>query len=210
MLKLDSPELEKLIIQHNGLVNGPPPPSSTNMYPPHPIHRNVTEEQELFAKGFVDQLTHLRSLDAPEVLQPPVNQQPIHTAYKPTYRNLDQPSEEVPYQQCEPPVKIKEEPQCVPEMGQTPPLSPINMQEQEEIKLARKRLRNRVAASKCRVRKLERIAKLEEKVSELKHENSELGGLVGKLREEVCALKREVMDHHNSGCQIMVTPASVY
>merc|ERR1740128_118552 len=39
--------------------------------------------------------------------------------------------------------------------------SPIDM-EQEKIKLERKRLRNRLAASKCRKRKLERISQLDE------------------------------------------------
>uniref|UniRef100_A0A8D0ED80 Transcription factor JunD n=1 Tax=Salvator merianae TaxID=96440 RepID=A0A8D0ED80_SALMN len=38
----------------------------------------------------------------------------------------------------------------------------------------RKRLRNRIAASKCRRRKLERISRLEEKVKALKSQNTEL------------------------------------
>merc|ERR1712179_272093 len=40
-------------------------------------------------------------------------------------------------------------------------ITPINMQTQEKIKLERKRMRNRLAASKCRKRKLERISQLE-------------------------------------------------
>merc|ERR1711997_1420375 len=47
-------------------------------------------------------------------------------------------------------------------------ISPIDMESQEIIKLERKRLRNRLAASKCRKRKLERISNLDEKVSDLK------------------------------------------
>merc|ERR1719219_2601928 len=43
-------------------------------------------------------------------------------------------------------------------------ISPIDMESQEVIKLERKRLRNRLAASKCRKRKLERISNLDEKV----------------------------------------------
>merc|ERR1712228_798033 len=40
-------------------------------------------------------------------------------------------------------------------------ITPINMESQEKIKLERKRQRNRLAASKCRKRKLERISQLE-------------------------------------------------
>merc|ERR1711962_1762343 len=52
-------------------------------------------------------------------------------------------------------------------------ITPINMESQEKIKLERKRMRNRLAASKCRKRKLERISQLELKVKDLKGENSE-------------------------------------
>ncbi|XP_075854310.1 transcription factor JunB isoform X1 [Microcebus murinus] len=64
---------------------------------------------------------------------------------------------------------FKEEPQTVPEARSrdaTPPVSPINMEDQERIKVERKRLRNRLAATKCRKRKLERIARLEDKGEE--------------------------------------------
>merc|ERR1739848_698873 len=46
-------------------------------------------------------------------------------------------------------------------------ITPINMESQEKIKLERKRQRNRLAASKCRKRKLERISQLELKVKDL-------------------------------------------
>merc|ERR1712227_193827 len=81
-------------------------------------------------------------------------------------------------------------------------ISPIDMESQEIIKLERKRLRNRLAASKCRKRKLERISNLDEKVSDLKEENSELMGIVKKLKESICNLKQEVMEHGHHGCQI--------
>jgi len=90
----------------------------------------------------------------------------------------------------------------VPSMQGSPPMSPIDMDVQEGIKLERKRLRNRIAASKCRRRKLERIGRLEEKVRGLKGENTELQAVVNKLRDQVCHLKQEVMEHVNSGCQI--------
>ncbi|KAK4337079.1 hypothetical protein RND71_043679 [Anisodus tanguticus] len=48
------------------------------------------------------------------------------------------------------------------------------LKNQELSKLERKRLRNRIAASKCRKRKLERISNLENRVQQLKGENTEL------------------------------------
>merc|ERR1712203_807744 len=81
-------------------------------------------------------------------------------------------------------------------------ITPINMESQEKIKLERKRMRNRLAASKCRKRKLERISQLELKVKDLKGENSELYNVVKKLKQSVANLKQEVIDHCSSGCQI--------
>lgn len=52
-------------------------------------------------------------------------------------------------------MQIKEEPQIL--QPSSPQMSPIDMESQERIKLERKRQRNRVAASKCRKRKLGRI-----------------------------------------------------
>lgn len=97
------------------------------------------------------------------------------------------------------PITIKDEPQTVPN---SPPLSPINMENQEKIKLERKRQRNRVAASKCRKRKLERISKLEDKVKILKGENIELSSVIKSLKEHVMHLKQKVIEHINSGCSI--------
>merc|ERR1712172_60377 len=86
--------------------------------------------------------------------------------------------------------------------GRSKKITPINMESQEKIKLERKRLRNRLAASKCRKRKLERISQLEVKVKDLKGENSELYNVVKKLKQSVANLKQEVIDHCSSGCRI--------
>merc|ERR1711950_113168 len=72
-------------------------------------------------------------------------------------------------------------------------MSPIDMETQEKIKLDRKRQRNRLAASKCRKRKLERISQLDDRVSALK-----------KMKAGVALLKQEVIEHVNSGCDIRV------
>lgn len=83
------------------------------------------------------------------------------------------------------------------------------MENQEIIKLERKRQRNRVAASKCRKRKLERISKLEDKVKLLKGENIELSGVIKTLKEHVINLKQKVIEHINNGCSIP-TYSTVY
>merc|ERR1712228_908138 len=82
-------------------------------------------------------------------------------------------------------------------------VSPIDMETQEKIKLERKRLRNRQAAAKCRKRKLERISLLDDRVAQLKTENTDLAAVVKKMKSSVAALKQEVLDHVNSGCEIL-------
>ncbi|XP_062844781.1 junE proto-oncogene, AP-1 transcription factor subunit [Trichomycterus rosablanca] len=109
-------------------------------------------------------------------------------------------------------------PQTVPEVshssggdptGSPPSISPINLETQERIKAERKKLRNRIAASKCRKRKLERISRLEEKVKVLKTQNSDLASTASILREQVAQLKQKVMNHVTNGCQIAVSSASM-
>ncbi|XP_068279772.1 transcription factor JunD-like [Nyctibius grandis] len=113
-----------------------------------------------------------------------------------------------------PPARSLEEPQTVPEVppsaggeggssAPTPPsLSPLDAESQERLKAERKRLRNRIAASKCRRRKLERIARLEEKVKALKGQNAELAATANLLRAQVTQLQSRVRSHLSSGCHI--------
>lgn len=249
LLKLASPELERLIIQSsNGLITTTPTP--TQFLCP----KNVTDEQEGFAEGFVRALAELHHQHMPNVTSapqttinntmapassmaggavyssavrsdPPVyadlntfnpaissapSAAPSFSAANPamSYTTAPQPhtmSTQLPVQH--PRLQaLKEEPQTVPEMpGETPPLSPIDMESQERIKAERKRMRNRIAASKCRKRKLERISRLEDKVKNLKSQNSELASTANMLREQVAQLKQKVMNHVNSGCQLMLT-----
>uniref|UniRef100_UPI00358E3358 transcription factor Jun-like n=1 Tax=Myxine glutinosa TaxID=7769 RepID=UPI00358E3358 len=238
LLKLASPELEHLIIQSgNGLVTTTPTP--TQFLCP----RNVTDEQEGFADGFVKALEELHKQNqlsgaaspaavaaavaaAAAVCAPGQQQQQQQQAQPvgpgaseaPVYATLNSYGH-----QQQPPQSqqsfgfgafplthprlsaLKEEPQTVPELGSSPPpLSPIDMETQERIKAERKRLRNRIAASKCRKRKLERIARLEDRVKALKAQNSDLATTAGALREQVASLKQKVMKHVTSGCRLMV------
>uniref|UniRef100_A0A8C5K0P6 Transcription factor Jun n=1 Tax=Jaculus jaculus TaxID=51337 RepID=A0A8C5K0P6_JACJA len=247
LLKLASPELERLIIQSsNGHITTTPTP--TQFLCP----KNVTDEQEGFAEGFVRALAELHSQNTlPSVTsaaQPVSGTGMVAPAVAsvagsgggsggfhmcqvpppgggggggaPSYGAAGLAFPAQPQQQPQQPhhlsqqipvqhprlQALKEEPQTVPEMpGETPPLSPIDMESQERIKAERKRMRNRIAASKCRKRKLERIARLEEKVKTLKAQNSELASTANMLREQVAQLKQKVMNHVNSGCQLMLT-----
>lgn len=112
-------------------------------------------------------------------------------------------------------IRSLDNPQTVPEVPHPPgdptsppSLSPIDLETQERIKAERKKLRNRIAASKCRKRKLERISRLEEKVKVLKNQNADLASTAALLRKQVTQLKQKVMSHVTNGCQITVESAS--
>uniref|UniRef100_A0A8C5NH53 Transcription factor JunD n=2 Tax=Gouania willdenowi TaxID=441366 RepID=A0A8C5NH53_GOUWI len=231
LLKLASPELERLIIQSNGMVTTTPT-SSQFLYP------KTTDEHE-FAEGFVKALEDLHKQNqlnganiSPVTLQP----------YLPVYTNLNSygigpqgttvnySTDTVPFPPPPPPTHHvdtappqqpelspvqppKEEPQTVPDVqsfGESPPLSPMDMDSQERIKAERKRLRNRIAASKCRMRKLERISRLEDKVKTLKSQNTDLASTASLLREQVAQLKQKVVTHVSSGCQLLPHEVQVH
>lgn len=173
MLKVGTPELESMILA-NGMANTPTP---SLLFPP----KSVTAEQERFVGGFEEALSHLRNSNS---LQG--SDSNSSTIYNDSF---------IP--------QIKEEPQTVPNIGQTPPMSPVDMEFQEKMKLERKRQRNRLAASKCRSRKLERISKLEDKVKQLKNENADLASVINQMKEKVSLLKFEVMEHNKAGCPII-------
>ncbi len=224
--------------------------------------KNVTEEQDAYARGFVDALAKLYQDEAGMPRQEAMSQaqaqvsevipqqtmnttttlttlQPVVTTVPQVQQQIQQPvqnnvaitSAPAPaytLPQTSMPVvtnppqtidmssipissmpahlgHVKEEPQTVPCMEMTPPISPIDMDTQERIKIDRKRERNRVAARKCRTRKLERIARLEDRVRQLKGENSDLSTTATSLRDQVAKLKQQIMQHVNSGCQVMMS-----
>lgn len=198
LLKLTSPELERLIIQScatPGRAFAAPKPGAHE----HDAFGALEEFQghhrvsggdpapAAACTGFPGHLSH--AWDAyPDAPPPPLCAPP--------------PPHPPPHPQhfaCAPPA-VKDEPQKVPE---TPPLSPIDMEDQERIKAERKRMRNRVAASKCRKRKLERLARLEERVSRLTGENGELRGAADTLRDQVAQLRHQLLEHIKSGCKLL-------
>eukprot|EP00914_Ancora_sagittata_P000766 GHVO01002084.1.p1 GENE.GHVO01002084.1~~GHVO01002084.1.p1 ORF type:complete len:307 (-),score=56.88 GHVO01002084.1:948-1751(-) len=238
LLKLASPELERMIIQQNGMVTTTPTPTQF-LFP-----KDVSEEQEAYARGFVDALNKLHSGVPPPkdaavngvnpisslqassaspsqsasytmlttVTAPNVNAVSQSQANFATTASL--PSTVMTSESILPDhlnrLKKEEDPQTVPCIAdQSPPMSPmmpINMESQELKKLERKRARNRVAARKCRTRKLERISRLEDRVSDLRNTNTDLTSTASSLREQVFKLKQQIMEHVNSGCQVMLSP----
>lgn len=81
-------------------------------------------------------------------------------------------------------------------------MEPIDMDDQERIKLERKRYRNRIAASKCRQRKLERISKLQERVDRYKNKNKELNRLACVVANICNRLSGHIRSHRERGCDI--------
>lgn len=265
---LASPELERIIIQQNGMVTTTPTPTQF-LFP-----KSVSEEQEAYARGFVDALAELHKTGIDDVtedgvpiqpqpqgqatttmttLQPVQSMHPGTSAVSvaqsqhlaqatsgytfttatstlpttisaqapmPTVVSNHQPEigeimpmdvsrtsspalmqQQLPIHQRV--MQLKEEPQMVPNYN-TPPMSPINLEHQEVQKLDRKRARNRVAARKCRYRKLERISKLEDRVKELTGQKNDLATSATNLKDQVARLKQQIMEHVNSGCKVML------
>jgi len=229
MLKLSSPEMAKFLTSANGLAT---PTPSGYIFP-----KTVTEEQELYAKGFEDALKKMQQTKEQQTAISTIEKATaahsnrlqnsgIHSlsAAAATLAEQSSPVASRPsssasgsvdsFDLLPEGVRVKEEADdssvvsTEENMRLNSSLSPIDMESQERIKLERKRLRNRVAASKCRKRKLEKISLLDDKVQSLKGENSELAAVVKKLKASVCDLKQEVMEHMNNGCQIMLSDAA--
>merc|ERR1711942_222758 len=212
MLKLTSPELEKFLSQNPTLATTTLATlSAVHPTPAHPVGPSIQINQE-------HQVTNLNlplSLSLPNTI--PV-QKPLSRPNSGASGNYDSELYQVPDG-----IKIKDEPDDLSLSGgesnygsesmlspNNSGMSPIDMESQEKIKLERKRLRNRLAASKCRKRKLERISQLDERVAQLKSENSDLAAVVKKMKSSVAVLKQEVMEHVNSGCEIRVSDTNAF
>lgn len=92
-------------------------------------------------------------------------------------------------------------PQMVKELQR---VVPADMKTQEQMKVERKKARNRIAASKCRMRRLQRESELQSKVKLLKDHNQELNNEVSELKEQINNLKRALVQHMQGGCQVSV------
>ncbi|XP_072297960.1 transcription factor JunD-like [Eucyclogobius newberryi] len=208
LMKLATPDLERLLVQSHAPFLCPKP----------------AEAEQEFAEGFVKALEDLHKQNQLEAVH--AERLELMHADLPVYTTLNgyghalgyatdttqfPPAPHVNQQSAA--VRLKDEPQTVPDaqsLGDSPPLSPIDMDNQERIKAERKKLRNRIAASKCRKRKLERISRLEDKVKTLKTQNTELASTASVLREQVAQLKQKVMSHVSSGCQLLPNQVQAY
>jgi predicted nucleic acid-binding Zn-ribbon protein len=85
---------------------------------------------------------------------------------------------------------------AIPNM--TTSVVPVNMDEQERQKLERKRERNRLAATKCRQRKIQKINVLEQEVQVLTERNNNLKNERRHLREELQRLESQLGIPNNS------------
>lgn len=83
-------------------------------------------------------------------------------------------------------------------------MSPIDMSAQEQAKIERKREKNRYAAQKCRMLKLERIDQLQQRVNELKAQNAQLANNASTLCDQVNRLRQMIVEHVEGGCQVMM------
>jgi len=103
--------------------------------------------------------------------------------------------------------------QMVPRLScLTPPSSP-DVDAVELARIDRKRERNRLAAQKCRSRKLEQIVVLESRCSVLRAENDALSRTAGQLADEVTRLRQTLAEHTTSSqcvinCNYTSSPAS--
>merc|ERR1719166_325093 len=142
--------------------------------------RTVTAANTLvtLSSGQVGGDQHHTSLHLPLSLPNPIPNNPLSRPNSGASGSYDSDT----YQLPEGSIKIKDEPEDGSLDGDEDEeslmspggsgVSPIDMETQEKIKLERKRLRNRQAAAKCRKRKLERISQLDERVAQLKTENT--------------------------------------
>jgi len=81
------------------------------------------------------------------------------------------------------------------------PIVPVDLEKQEEEKTERKRERNRIAATKCRKRKIQRINVLEDEVKMLNEKLSEQVNTKRKLRIEIDELRNRIRAHVKQGCK---------
>lgn len=79
---------------------------------------------------------------------------------------------------------------------------PADIKTQEQMKVERKKARNRIAASKCRQRRLLRESDLQGKVRILKEHNHELNNEVTGLKLQINNLKKALIQHMKGGCQV--------
>jgi len=88
------------------------------------------------------------------------------------------------------------------------PPTKVDMDEQDQWRLERKRAKNRVAAARCQMRKMERITRLQDKVQALRDNNARLTQTVAELTNHVSTLRKQILMHTERGCRMMIPALS--
>lgn len=219
MLKLASPELERFILQQSSLVTATPTPGGPQALSSVLAMRSSSgdatsdheNQKENSANSFVETLHNVKAEEAISgavvACAAPVPPVDVETVSAPAAVAID--SAALPSFPRSGHLSPLHSPGvAITVVSQIPPhrafSSVHSTADQEQLKLERKRLRNRIAATKCRHRKLERISQLEEQVEQIRRDNGHLQQLVTSLRQQVEELKCEVLKHSRSGCQITV------
>jgi len=197
MLKFNSPQLESFDLSQQTTLG-----NIISTHTPSLISKSVTAEQEMYVQPFVEAIHHNENSNGDIQVEIPMTSSDI---------NFSEYQSEPPYcvlvtlndfSNFMPLNDIIEEPQTVPSVtSSSRPMSPTDIESEEKIKLEEKRKRNRVAASKCRLRKLERNAKLANNIKVLKNENIELTTELSSLLEQICQLKQTIVEHMKNGCE---------
>ena len=77
------------------------------------------------------------------------------------------------------------------------------------MKRERKRLRNRIAATKCRQKKIAKIQAFEDQIKELKRKHEQLLLEKASLKEKTSLLKENVLFHVKKGCNVIIAPMAL-
>ena len=75
-------------------------------------------------------------------------------------------------------------------------------QDKEETKYSLRKERNKIAARKCRQKKLDKLNNLGRKLSNLKEDIDAGSKFIKTLQASIYTLKQEIIDHNDNGCQI--------
>lgn len=206
LLKLASPELEKLVLQQYNYYHHHQQQQLQQLEDTSrlTLDRATTEQ---YARGFVDALLELhaqRQTDCDSAVGPRTSAASLKTAAARSsvvcaaqrHTGFSQAVAAGPGTSGSDHVTFSD----------TPPTSPIDLArdaDDERARLERKRARNRLAATRCRNRKLERIDQLQNQADRLRAANAKLASEVKQLREIVSKLRQDVLLH--SDCQLAVT-----
>eukprot|EP00800_Vazella_pourtalesii_P008355 TRINITY_DN22016_c0_g1_i1.p1 TRINITY_DN22016_c0_g1~~TRINITY_DN22016_c0_g1_i1.p1 ORF type:complete len:228 (+),score=52.61 TRINITY_DN22016_c0_g1_i1:119-802(+) len=213
---------------HNGVASLPALSQREDFQNDNPHPEFITSEQESYAKGFDEALQSIHMKEQFQITDQPNSVPPLQQEYFPpdyfkqghppsNYENVQTFFEGTKNSIC----RSKSFGYISPygeEMNSPDPLSiypnydPItnfppfhfitDMEEQEHLKRERKRIRNRLAASKCRKKRLEREARLEEDVKLKVDDFVELKNRKTVLEHEVSELKNRIQSHYHEGCNV--------